>query len=145
MSSATNAASRATPYALSLPSIALFGLMVLLLSFDSLYALLQQGLDEARPVIRAHPVGGAVLFVLLSAASAWLAFFSSALLVPVAVYSWGRTVTIVLLWLGWMLGGVCAYGMGRVFGRPLVHGLGSARLSDFYLERLPARDRRSRC
>lgn len=30
MSSATNAASRATPYALSLPSIALFGLMVLL-------------------------------------------------------------------------------------------------------------------
>ena len=113
-------------------------LLALLLSFDSLYALLQQGLDAARPVIQAHPVGGAVLFVLLSAASALLAFFSSALLVPAAVYSWGRTVTIVLLWLGWLLGGVCAYGMGRVFGRPLVHGLASARLSDFYLERLPA-------
>ncbi len=113
-------------------------LLALLLSFDSLYALLQQVLDAARPVIQAHPLWGGVLFVLLSAVSALLAFFSSALLVPVAVYSWGRTVTIVLLWLGWLLGGACAYGMGRVFGRPLVRSLASARLGDFYLERLPA-------
>jgi len=112
--------------------------LALLLSFDALYALLQQGLDAARPVIQAYPLWGGVLFVLLSAASALLAFFSSALLVPVAIYSWGRAITIVLLWLGWLLGGACAYGMGRAFGRPLLRNLASARLSDFYLQRLPA-------
>jgi len=113
-------------------------LLVVLLSFDSLYALLQQGLEAAKPVIQGHPLWGGVLFVLLSAASALLAFFSTALLVPVAVYSWGRAITIALLWLGWLLGGVCAYGMGRAVGRPLVRSLSSTRLGDIYLARLPA-------
>lgn len=113
-------------------------LLVLLLSFDSLYALLVQGLEAAKPAIQGNPVWGGVLFVLLSALSAMLAFFSSALLVPVAVYSWGSTATIALLWLGWLLGGAFAYGMGRLFGRPLVRSLASARRSAFYLERLPA-------
>jgi len=113
-------------------------LLVVLLSIDSLYALLQQLLVAAEPAIAAHPIGGSVLFVALSGLSAMLAFFSSALLVPVAVYSWGRVATILFLWLGWLLGGVCAYGVGRFFGRPLVRSLASARMSDFYLKRLPA-------
>lgn len=109
-----------------------------LLSSDSLHARLQQVLGAAEPVIRAHPLGGGVLFLLLAALSAMLAFFSSALLVPAAVYSWGPGGTILLLWLGWLLGGVAAYGLGRSFGRPLVRSLASRRLSEFYLERLPA-------
>lgn len=113
-------------------------LLVVLLSNDSLYALLQRLLAAAEPVIIAHPIGGGVLFVALSALSAMLAFFSSALLVPVAVYGWGRATTILLLWLGWLLGGICAYAMGRYVGRPLVRRVASARMSDFYLKRLPA-------
>lgn len=124
------------PRALAL--LLLCAVVALLLSFDSLYALLQQQLQAAEPIIHAHPLLGGVLFVLLSALSAMLAFFSSALLVPVAVYSWGRTITIALLWLGWLLGGVCAYAMGRFFGRPLVRRLASDRRGAFYLERLPA-------
>jgi uncharacterized membrane protein YdjX (TVP38/TMEM64 family) len=112
--------------------------LVVLLSIDSLYALLQQLLAVAEPMIAAHPIGGGVLFVVLSGLSAMLAFFSSALLVPVAVYSWGRPATILLLWLGWLLGGVSAYAVGRFVGRPLVQSLASARMSDFYLKRLPA-------
>jgi uncharacterized membrane protein YdjX (TVP38/TMEM64 family) len=113
-------------------------LVVLLLSSDSLHARLQQVLSAAEPVIRAHPLWGGALFVLLAALSAMLAFFSSALLVPAAVYSWGPVGTILLLWLGWLLGGMVAYGLGRSFGRPLVRSLSSRRLSEFYLERLPA-------
>jgi uncharacterized membrane protein YdjX (TVP38/TMEM64 family) len=52
--------------------------------------------------------------------SALLAFFSSALLVPVAVYAWGPTTCVLLLWGGWLLGGVAAYGVGRYLGRPVV-------------------------
>lgn len=113
-------------------------LLGLLLSVDSLYALLQRLLVAAKPVIAAHPLWGSVLFVALAAASAMLAFFSSALLVPVAVYGWGRLATVVLLWLGWLLGGMFAYGLGRYFGRPLVRSLTPRRLGELYLERLPA-------
>lgn len=113
-------------------------LMVLLLSVDTLYAWVLELLRAAQPVIAAHPLAGGALFVALSALSAMLAFVSSALLVPVAVYAWGRPLTVVLLWLGWMLGGMCAYALGRFLGRPLLRTLSTRRASAFYLERLPA-------
>jgi uncharacterized membrane protein YdjX (TVP38/TMEM64 family) len=122
----------------ALGALLLCVLVVVLLSIDSLFALLQQVLAAAEPLIAAHPVGGRVLFVVLSGLSAMLAFFSSALLVPVAVYNWGRPATMLMLWLGWLLGGVCAYGVGRFVGRPMVRGLVSSRMADFYLRRLPA-------
>lgn len=122
----------------ALGALLLCVLVVLLLSVDSLFALLQQVLAAAEPLIAAHPFGGRVLFVVLSGLSAMLAFFSSALLVPVAVYNWGRPETMLMLWLGWLLGGICAYGAGRFVGRPMLRGLVSARMADFYLRRLPA-------
>lgn len=122
----------------ALGALLLCGVVVLLLSIDSLFALLQQVLEAAEPLIAAHPFGGRVLFVALSALSAMLAFFSSALLVPVAVYNWGRLATMLMLWLGWLLGGACAYAVGRFLGRPMLRGLSSARMEEFYLRRLPA-------
>lgn len=77
-------------------------------------------LDAAKAVIAAHPVGGAALFLLLSALSAMLGFVSSAVLVPAAVYTWGPALTMVMLWLGWTLGGVFAYTLAYAFGRPLL-------------------------
>lgn len=85
-----------------------------LLSVDALYEGMQGLLLAARPVIAAHPVLGAFLFVGLAAVSALLAFFSSALLVPAAVFTWGQWLTGALLWLGWLLGGMVAYGVGHL-------------------------------
>ena len=113
-------------------------LVTVLLSMDATNDALHRLLSAAEPVIAAHPVIGGVLFVGLSAASAMLAFFSSALLVPVAVYTWGVPATIGLLWLGWLLGGMSAYWMGRLFRRPLVHSRRAARLVDFYRDKVPA-------
>ena len=90
----------------------------LFLSIDSVYQGLHQVLAEAEPLIAAHPVLGAVVFVLLSAVSAMLAFFSSALLVPAAVFAWGNTLAVGLLWLGWLLGGVFTYSLGHALRRP---------------------------
>lgn len=89
------------------------GVVAALLSVDSVYAGLQRVLLAAEPLIAAHPVLGAVAFVVLAAASAVLAFFSSALLVPAAVFTWGQWLTGALLWLGWWLGGLFAYSVGR--------------------------------
>ncbi|MFD0739635.1 VTT domain-containing protein [Lysobacter koreensis] len=123
----------------ALALLLVFAALAALLSVDALYAGLLQLLTAAQPWIAAHPGWGQLLFVLLSALSAMLAFFSSAVLVPAAVYSWGKPVTAVLLWLGWLLGGLGAYGIGRALGRPLLGGSGAERLSGFYRQRLSAR------
>ncbi len=92
--------------------------VALLLSFDAVYENLQRALSAAEPAIAAHPRLGAVAFLLFAALSAVLAFFSSALLLPAAVFTWGTTVTLGLLWLGWLLGGLVTYALGRGLRRP---------------------------
>ncbi|MGH8130142.1 MAG: TVP38/TMEM64 family protein [Steroidobacteraceae bacterium] len=94
---------------------------------DELHAALLEVLAASRHVIVGHPVQGALLFVLLAAVSAMLAFVSIAIVVPVAVYVWGAPVSLLLLWLGWILGGVAAYCIARFLGRPVVHWLTTDR------------------
>ena len=77
----------------------------------------------AEGVIRRDPSAGMLIFVLLAAVSAMIAFFSSAVLIPVAIYVWGPTLCLLLLWAGWFLGGLAAYAAGRYVGRPLVERL----------------------
>jgi uncharacterized membrane protein YdjX (TVP38/TMEM64 family) len=78
---------------------------------------------DADLVIRQRPIAGMVVFVLLTAISAMIAFLSSAVLIPVAIYVWGPILCFVLLWSGWFLGGVAAYAIGRYLGRPVVRRL----------------------
>jgi uncharacterized membrane protein YdjX (TVP38/TMEM64 family) len=108
-----------------------------LLSFDAVYENLQRALSAAEPSIAAHPRLGAVAFVLLAAVSAILAFFSSALLLPAAVFTWGTTVTFGLLWLGWLLGGLGTYALGRGLRRPRGKVSTTSSKLDFYLQRAP--------
>ena len=107
-----------------------------LLYADPVYQALQSALAWAAPVIRAHPLPGVALFVLLSALSAMLAFFSSAALVPAAVVAWGPGASAGLLWLGWWLGGTLAYGLGRLVGRPLTRGNAAGQLVEHYRAQL---------
>jgi uncharacterized membrane protein YdjX (TVP38/TMEM64 family) len=87
---------------------------------DTLHRELLDVLEAAKAVIAAHPVGGAIAFVGLSALSAMLGFFSSAILVPAAVYAWGPTLTALMLWIGWTLGGAIAWTLAATFGRPVL-------------------------
>lgn len=121
----------------ALALLLVFATVAVLLTIEPLHDGLLRLLAAAEPVIVAHPVIGMLVFVLLSALSAMVAFFSAALLVPVAVYSWGQPATMVLLWLGWLLGGMCAYAIGFGLGRPLLTTMGATRLLAFYRERLP--------
>jgi uncharacterized membrane protein YdjX (TVP38/TMEM64 family) len=86
-----------------------------------------------------RPGLGTTAFVIFAALSALLAFFSSAVLVPVAVQAWGHALTLFLLWTGWTLGGVCAYTLGRVFGRAVVGSFVSLQTLDHFEHRVSAR------
>ena len=78
------------------------------------------GIAAAEPVIRQHALAGAIVFVVLSALSAIAFFFSTAVLTPVAVEAFGPVTTLCLLWLGWVLGGMAAFAIGRRFGARVV-------------------------
>lgn len=99
---------------------------------DTAHALLGSVIESFRTSIVDHPVAGPLLFVALSALSAMLAFASVALLIPLAIAVWGEQPTMLLLWSGWLLGGLCSYWAGRRLGRGLVRWLAA----DAMLERL---------
>ena len=119
------------------------GLLVLALgalaSSDSFHALILRLIAPAERIITDHPVLGATLFIVFSALSAMVAFFSTAVITPVAVETWGAGPSIALLWVGWMLGGVCAYGIGRSLGRPVVRALTSPDALDRFEDHISSR------
>lgn len=90
---------------------------------DALHAALMQVLSAGEVIVARHPVLGAALFVMFTAVSAMLAFVSAAVLLPVAVFTWGEATSILLLWCGWALGGACSYAVGRYLGREVVKWL----------------------
>jgi uncharacterized membrane protein YdjX (TVP38/TMEM64 family) len=92
-------------------------------SSEDLHAALLDVLKKIEQVIQGHPILGATVFVVFAALSAMIAFVSVAVVVPVAIYTWGQGVSILLLWLGWVLGGVLAYGIARYMGRSVVRWL----------------------
>ncbi len=120
-------------------AVAIAAALVVVFASDVLHHAVLSVIAAVEQVILRHRVAGAAAFLLLSALSAMLAFLSSAVLVPVAIEAWGRSLTIVLLWLGWILGGACAYAIGRHLGRPAVTRLASARALARYDERISKR------
>ena len=127
----SNASSRTTEPrpALTLGRLALVlavGIALLVtVSSDGIHAFLLGQVTAVGEKVSTHPVWGAVVFVLLSAVSAMFAFFSTGVIVPVALVTWGQMGTLFLLWIGWILGGVCAYTLSRLLGRRVVTALTS--------------------
>lgn len=114
-------------------------MLVLLASSDAVHGALVGLFEAADRSIAGHPIAGPALFVLFAGSSAMLAFVSSSLLVPAAIVAWGRTTTLVLLWLGWTLGGVVSYALARFLGRPAVALLGAGGPLATWEERISKR------
>lgn len=121
-------------------AIAFFtALLAYLASSDALHAALVDLFETAVELVEGHPVAGPAAFVLFAAVSAMLAFLSSAVLVPAALVAWGPVATAALLWLGWILGGVAAYGAARYLGRPALAWISSGHLLAHWEERISRR------
>ncbi len=112
----------------------LIGIVGLLAASDAFHDRSQEIFAAVEAIISDYPRFGMIAFVLLAMASAMLAFFSSAILVPVGIFTWGFGVSLFLLWLGWFIGGVVAYVVGRHLGRVVVARIvGEERLASFEL------------
>jgi uncharacterized membrane protein YdjX (TVP38/TMEM64 family) len=84
---------------------------------DTLHNSMEEIIVWTEGQISQAPILGMVAFVGLAMLSAMLAFFSSAVFAPIGVYAWGKAGCFALLWLGWLLGGIVSYCIGRFFGR----------------------------
>jgi uncharacterized membrane protein YdjX (TVP38/TMEM64 family) len=106
-------------------------LLTLLLYSATFRNFADKATDWATVIMNAHPVMGAAVFFLFAATSAMLAFTSSVVLVPPANLVWGKLITFLLLWGGWIAGAIAAFGIGNV-GRPLLVRLGYQETLDKY-------------
>ena len=110
----------------------MIGLAGLIAASDALFASSAQLIAFLEAEIVARPLAGQLLFVLLAMLSAMLAFFSSALVVPVGLSAWGPFACSALLWTGWFLGGIASFAVGRFLGDTVAPGLlGSRRIASF--------------
>jgi uncharacterized membrane protein YdjX (TVP38/TMEM64 family) len=103
------------------------GAVALLWLSAGLQAAFVEALESGEAFAERHPLASRAAFVVLAAVSAILMFFSSVALVPVAVHAWGAGQTVVLLLLGWFLGGHLAYAIGRFLGRRVAEHFVAAR------------------
>lgn len=103
---------------------------------DPVHDAVTRVLAWATGIIETHPLTGAAVFVVLSALSAMLAFFSTAVFVPVAAYAFGPLTTVILLWTGWLLGGVTSYGIGATLGRRVAKWLVSVERFAYYSDKI---------
>ncbi len=114
----------------------LLGAIILVAAFivtsDALFEKIEEIIQLVESLIFQYPVFGVLLFIMLAMASAMLAFYSSAILVPIGVYTWGATECFILLWIGWLLGGILSFSIGRHFGRSVASiFIGDTRISKF--------------
>jgi uncharacterized membrane protein YdjX (TVP38/TMEM64 family) len=118
-------------------------LLVIALALLGSTAVFREGLSYLLVTVQSqvanHPVRGAILFVLYAALGAMLAFVSSSVLVPVAIYAWGEEMAFLLLWAGWLVGGMASYGIGRFLGRWMLRGLAPAGQIAAYERRIGAK------
>jgi uncharacterized membrane protein YdjX (TVP38/TMEM64 family) len=119
--------------------LVLVALLVATVALDPVHEAVARGLEWAKQIIERHERLGVVLFMLLSAISAILFFFSTAVLVPVAVYTWGKPTTMFLLWAAWLFGAVVSYLIGSRPGRRLAGWLVPERRIARYEKAISAR------
>jgi len=93
---------------------------IVLIITSSAFELIRAWIDRADQIVAQNNLLSVAIFLVLSALSAMLAFFSTMVIIPVAVGAWGKLLTFILLWTGWLIGGIAAYAIGRYLGRPAV-------------------------
>lgn len=119
-------------------AITVLGALVAVTASAAAHTMAMEAVSLLTATFARHPIAAFAVFVLLAGASAMLSFFSSAVLIPVALDAWGVATTFILLWIGWLAGGVGAYAIGRGVGGPLLGRLVPRGRIAHYEQRLSA-------
>ena len=86
--------------------------------------------------INHYPLIGLLIFIGLAALSAVISPFTSAPLIPAAIIIFGKLITFLSLWFGWILGGFFSYLLGLYAARPMAIRLLSDEKIEEYQKKL---------
>ena len=75
--------------------------------------------EEAKIFVERGGVFGMVAYVVIAIVATVAAPISAAPLIPIAANTWGVAITAVLSILGWTIGSLAAFAIGRKYGLPL--------------------------
>jgi len=116
---------------------ATIGIVLLLIAASAgLHSVIERVVENLSGQIARNPFLSGAAFVGLSAISVPLAGVSSLLMIPIGVRYWGEITTTALLWMGWTLGGMLTYFIGRGVGAGIGRWLVSRKKIDYYQERI---------
>lgn len=73
---------------------------------------------------------GFLIFLLIAILSALLSPLTNVPMIPVAIVLWGVAPTMIILFVGWLIGDIIAYYVGRYVGGPLFRYIISAKRFD---------------
>lgn len=120
--------------------ISVIVVLIILAVVFSASAFLQEKFNEAvdalEEVFAKRKIVGIIIFAGLAALSAMLSPFSSVPLVPVAVVIWGNAMTTALLVVGWTLGGIITYAIGKWAFYPLLTSFVLHEKIEYYRNKL---------
>jgi len=86
--------------------------------------------------VRQNELLGLLIFLLIAILSALLSPLTNVPLIPIAVALWGVFPTMIILFVGWLIGDIIAYYIGRYIGGPLFRYIISAKRFDKWTEEI---------
>ncbi|MFH0819530.1 MAG: VTT domain-containing protein [bacterium] len=87
----------------------------------------------------AHKIIGALIFIATAIVAVLISPFSNLPLVPSAVAAWGNFPTFIFLIVGWVLGGLLAYGLGGYAGEKIFRRFLNFEKVDYYKNKISPR------
>lgn len=110
-------------------------------SSATLQNLFYGSVDFFAKYIDQHKILGVLVFLGLAAVSALFSPFSSAPLIPAGVVIWGGNIVFFLLAIGWLIGDLTAYLIGRFARRAVISRFVPQEKLDYYKEMISQKAR----
>ncbi|MCX6765751.1 MAG: VTT domain-containing protein [Candidatus Moranbacteria bacterium] len=117
----------------------LAALALIIFCSSYLYNVVLSSIGYLGDYLKENKFFGGILFIGISAFSVLLSPFSSVPLVPSAVLAWGNFLTFLLLFTGWIIGGIVAYLVGSYSREKLIERFVSFEKIEYYKERISPR------
>lgn len=114
----------------------LFFVALILLSSSLLQDLLFSSIDFLGEYFKENKALGIIIFFVFSAVSVLLSPFTSVPFVPSAIMAWGNFLTFLILFLGWVTGGVFAYLVGSFSREKIIKKIFSFGKIERYKKRI---------
>lgn len=118
----------------------IFILILIMVSFIVSFHIVNEQRSFIQETIGAYNIIGPIIYLLVTIISVVLAPINTLFLLPIAVVLWGSFTTALLSIAGWTLGGVIAFLISRIYGKPLIERFISTEKLKYFANKIPRQE-----